>query len=167
MSGWYYFTSRLVSEEISPAHEIKQATYSHVTPSGKIQNKANILADIAGCSFEAVAAAAGEAVAGGGCTSVQRRGPGYSSGCIQGTDCSCYSSSGCCSCPDCIHGCSSGRSSVGRGREYKVRSHDVNYISFNLYGEIKMKDLVVSSLVVRSWPVVASSRLLVTAISTA
>lgn len=43
----------------------------------------------------------------------------------------------------------------------------INYISFNLYGKIKMKDLVVSSLAVRSRPVIASSRLLVTAISTA
>lgn len=147
-------------------------TYSHVTPSGEILNKVNTPADIAGCSFEAVAAAAAavQAVAGGGCTSVQWQGSGYSSGCIQGTDCSCYSSSGCCSCPDCILGRSSGRSSVGgaRGaREYRARSHNDGYRSLYLYSNIKMKDLVVCSLVVRNWPIVASSRLLVTTIPTA
>lgn len=115
-----------------------------------------IPADIAGCSFEAVAAAAVEAVAGGGCTSVQRQGSGYSSGCIQGTDCSCHSSSGC-SCPDCILGCSSGRSSAGGEREHKTWSHNDNYMSVILYGKIKMKNLVVSSFVVRSRPIVASS----------
>lgn len=133
-------------------HKINQATYSDVTPSGKIENKVwdcqlvagykisrlkfvlEIPADIAGCSFEAVAAAAGGAAAGGGCTSVQMQGSGYSSGCIQDTDCSCYSSSGC-SCPDCILGCSSGCSSVGgaRGaRGYKTQSHNKDSVSLAL-----------------------------------